>query len=606
VKDRNREETGHKRENRPAIAPEDNRVAARIADTREYFRRLRRRLQIGLSVAFLVPLGILSLYFHFHLNLTLKESGKLHLTSLAASQRNTIDLFLQERVVNIFNLFHRDDFTLSPAPDQMRRYLQSLLEANDAFVDVGFLGASGKQKGYAGPYPTLHGKDYSKEPWFQTLMGKDRNYHITNIYLGFRKKPHFTIAVKQYVGDRPAVMRATLDPDKFYMFLRTMSRGEGVNSSLVSREGTCQVVDPDRGSVLRPCDFLPPEAVKTGAEERGRNGDTELVAYAWLKEVPWALIVRQPLGIAYASMYKARKIMVASILALVLIIITVIWLITDRLLRRAQDSEEARMSLKSQLIHAAKLASVGELASGVAHEINNPLAIVASESGWIQDMLDPRFGMDPSPEKLRHSLNQIDQAVYRAKNITHKLLNFARKNEPHLYVSNVNQVLEEVVSGLKEQEFSVSNIQVNREYAPDMPDLLLDTDQMRQVFLNLINNAQDAIDGPGTITLRTENGEGSVRVTVSDTGKGMTTEETERIFVPFYTTKEVGKGTGLGLSVSLSIVEAMGGRIEIQSLPGAGSSFTVVLPTERAEERADAECQSRRPERLPAQNLAGR
>ena len=236
--------------------------------------------------------------------------------------------------------------------------------------------------------------------------------------------------------------------------------------------------------------------------------------------------------------------------------------------------------MKSQLIHAAKLASVGELAAGVAHEINNPLAIIASESGWIQDMLNPELDVDPSPEGIRESLNQIDHAVYRAKNITHKLLNFARKNEPRLCRCSVNQMLEDVVSGLKEQEFSVSNIKLARDYAPDAPDILLDPDQMRQVFLNLINNAQDAIEGQGTITVRTEQANGSVRVTVADTGKGMSTEETERIFFPFYTTKEVGKGTGLGLSVSLSIVEAMGGRIEVQSLPGAGSSFSVVLPVD--------------------------
>jgi len=584
-----RERMGREGGSRPATAPEDNGVPARIADTREYFRRLRRRLQIGLSSAFLVPLGILSLYFHFQLNVTLKESGKLHLTTLATSKSGTIDLFLQERVVHIFNLFHRDDFTLSPTPDEMRHYLQSLREANDAFVDVGFLDASGKQIGYAGPYPHLHGEDYSEEPWFQTLMGQEQNYHITNIYLGFRKKPHFTIAVRQYFRSKPVVMRATLDPDKFYMFLRMISRGKGVNSSLASQEGTCQIVDPDKGVLLGSSDFIPEAKEGSGAREIADNGETELVAFAWLKEVPWFLVVRQPLGVAYATMYKARRVMIASIVVLVLIMLTVIWLITDRLLRRAQVSEEARMALKSQLIHAAKLASVGELASGVAHEINNPLAIIASVSGWIQDMLDPQFGMDSSPDKLLDSLKQIDHAVFRAKNITHKLLNFARKNEPQLSVSNMNRILEDVVGGLKEQEFSVSNIQLVREYAPDVPDLLLDPDQMRQVFLNLINNAQDAIDGPGAITLRTENVDGSVRATVSDTGKGMTTEQMEKIFFPFYTTKEVGKGTGLGLSVSLSIVEAMGGRIEAQSLAGAGSSFTVVLPIEHAEEPTDAE-----------------
>jgi len=589
VKARNRERTGRQGESPPAIVPEDDRGPARIADTREYFRKLRRRLQIGLSVALLVPLGILSIYFHFQLNVTLKESGKLHLTTLATSQSGTIDLFLQERVVNIFNLFRRTYFTLSPVQADMQRYLQSLREASDAFVDVGFLDASGRQIGYAGPYPLLHGEDYSHEPWFQTLIAQEQNYHITNIYLGFRKKPHFTIAVKQYFEGRPAVMRATLDPDKFYMFLRTMSLGKGVNSSLVSREGAWQVVDPDKGVLLGSSDFMPSEKEGAGAREISSSGETELVAYAWLKEVPWVLLVRQPLGVAYATMYRARRIMIASTCALVLILLTVVWLTTDRLLRRAQATEEARRSLKSQLLHAAKLASVGELAAGVAHEINNPLAIIASESGWIGDMLDPRFGMELSVDKIRESLKQVDQAVYRAKTITHKLLNFARKNEPRLSLCSVNQILEDVVGGLKEQEFTVSNIRLVRDYATDLPEVLLDPDQIRQVFLNLINNAQDAMEGPGMITLKTARADHSVRVTVADTGKGMTTEEMEKAFFPFFTTKEVGKGTGLGLSVSLSIVEAMGGRIEVQSLSGAGSSFTVVFPIELAEELADEE-----------------
>jgi two-component system NtrC family sensor kinase len=554
---------------------------ARLRDTREYFHRLRRRLQIGLSISFLVPLAILSLYFHLQLDRTLKESGKLHLTSLATIESNTIDLFLQERVVNIFNLFHRTHFTLSPTPSDMQLYLQSLWEASDAFVDVGFLDASGRQIGYAGPYPQLHGEDYSGEPWFQTLLAREQNYHITNIYTGFRKKPHFTIAVKQDFEDRIAVMRATLDPKKFYMFLQAISHGKGVNAALISREGFWQVVDPEKGMPLEASDFMPPETPGTGVQEIVHSGDTELVAYAWLKEVPWVLTVRQPLGVAYATMYRARRIMIATTLVFVALLLSAVWLTTERLLRRAQASEEARRSLKSQLLHAAKLASLGELAAGVAHEINNPLAIIASESGWIQDMLDPRFAMELSAEKIRESLKQVDQAVYRARNITDKLLNFARRTEPRLSPCNLNEVLEDVVGGLKEQEFSVSNIRLVREYDPNLPELFLDADQIRQVLLNLVNNAQDAINGAGTITLRTEKAQDMVRVTVSDTGKGMTSEQMDKIFLPFYTTKEAGKGTGLGLSVSLNIVEAMGGRIDVQSLPGAGSSFAVELPIQQ-------------------------
>jgi len=161
------------------------RVNGRVP-TGEYFRRLRRRLKIGLSVAFIVPILILSAYFHFQFNTTLKESGKLHLRLLAESQRNTVDLFLQERVVNILNLFHVHEFHVPPTPDEMRLHLQHLREMSDAFIDVSFLNSKGVQNGYAGPYPFLKGKDYSNEDWFKTLMSREQNYYITGIYMGFR------------------------------------------------------------------------------------------------------------------------------------------------------------------------------------------------------------------------------------------------------------------------------------------------------------------------------------------------------------------------------------------------------------------------------------
>jgi len=551
---------------------------------REYYRRLRHRLSVGLLIAFLTPLAILSLYFHFQFNVTLKESGKLHLTTLAETQRNTIDLFLQERVVNIFNLFHGSYLDFPPAQEDMGKALQQLLEMSDAFVDVGFLNERGTQIGYAGPYSYLRGKDYSKEAWYQTLMSQNQNYYISDIYLGFRQKPHFTIAVKQMVEGRAYVVRATLDPDKFYRFIRTIGQGKVANSALINREGKYQVVDPGEGGLLGISPYMPPKGSGSGANEVASNGDPQLFAYSWLKEAPWVLVVRQPLKVAYADMYRVRRIMIAVTGLFVVVLATITWAATNRLLRRAQATDESRKELKSQLFHAAKLVAVGELAGGVAHEINNPLAIISSECGVIRDLLDPQFGLECTPEKIRQELDYIDEAVFRARDITQKLLNFVRKSEPRLAPTDINRLLEEVICGLKERELSVSDIQVVRDFDPLLPKLKVDPDQMRQVFLNIINNAGDAIVNSGTITLATRLNENDVRISITDTGKGMTSDQMSRIFNPFYTTKEVGKGTGLGLSISLSIVQAMGGQIEVQSMPGAGSCFTVVLPLNSAEE----------------------
>jgi len=561
-------------------------------DSQSYFRRLKKRLFISLILAFIVPLIILSGYFHFQFNATIEKNGELHVRSLAESLRNTIDLFLQERVVNIFNLFHGSGFTINPDQADMNHYLQNLMEANDAFIDVGFFNPSGRQVGYAGPHPYLHGKDYSEEKWFQTLMKQEKNYYISDIYMGFRNKPHFTIAVRQRVNERFYVMRATLDPDKFYMFLRDIGRGKSIVTSLINREGAYQIVDPDMGALLAKSGIDPPVEKGSGVTEVSRPEGHEILACAWLSEVPWALIVRQPMRVAYARMYHARWVLIITTVTIIIFLFTITWFSVRRLLSKAESTEEKRRDLQTQLYHAAKLVSVGELAAGVAHEINNPLGIIGSQCGVIRDFFDPEYGdySDLNPEladKIREEVAIIDDAVYRASDITHKLLKSARKSEAKLSSININQVLDDVVNGFMEREFKLSNIELVRDYANDLPHILVDEDQMRQVFQNLINNAADAIEGPGTITLSTRKKDANVQVTVADTGKGMTQEELGKIFMPFFTTKPAGKGTGLGLGISLSIVEAMGGTIDVQSMPGAGSAFTITLPVQGGEETAE-------------------
>ncbi|MBC8876466.1 MAG: histidine kinase [Planctomycetes bacterium] len=560
-----------------AAPPEDR------AKTAEYFSRLRLRVKLGFLAAFLIPPIALSAYFHFQFNSTLEESGKLHLASLAESQKNTIDLFLQERVVNVFSLFHSAEFDVDPSQEVMDRYLQTLRQTSDAFIDVGFCDSQGAQIGYAGPFTYLLGKDYGSEDWFVAVMEQERDYYISDIYLGFRNDPHFTIAVKQRIDAKPYIVRATLDPDKFYLFLRSIGRGKGVDSALVNNQGRYQIVDPDKGELLGTSEYIPSASEGHGVEEARIDGNSILAAYVWLEETPWALVIRQPLSVAYAQMYRTQKIMIASTALIIIVVAVSIWMITDRLLRRAQATARSREELRLQLVHAAKLASLGELAAGIAHEINNPLAIIAATTGCIRDMFDPEFEVQWTPESVKEELANIDSAVFKARGITQTLLKFSRKNPPRLVPRNVNKILEQVVAGLKEREFELSDIELVRDYDPHLPDITLDPDQISQVFLNLINNAGDAIDGTGTITLATHHDDSCIRITVSDNGAGMPAEIMEKIFVPFFTTKDVGKGTGLGLSISSSIVESMGGRIEVQSVQGAGSSFTVVLPLAESE-----------------------
>jgi two-component system NtrC family sensor kinase len=547
-------------------------------DLRSYFRQLERRFQAGLLLAFLIPFASLSAYFHFQFHVTLKETGKLNLASIAESQRNTVDLFLQERLVNIFSLFRSAAFSLTPTQQQMDALLRQLRQASDAFIDVGLITDGGLQIGYSGPFPYLQNRDYSKQEWFTLLMAPDTHHCVSDIYLGFRNKLHFTIGTKQIIDDRPWVLRATLDPDKFTMFLMTMNHGKGMESALINSHGDFQLADPRTHRPQSRSDYLPSEEQPYGARAVLKNGESILIAHAWLSEVRWALLVSEPLSMAYAQLYRARRIMLISSTIILGVVVTAIWLATRAVIAKARENAMKRDELSHQLLHASKLASLGELATGVAHEINNPLAVVVATTGVIRDMLNPEFKLDWTPQQIRDELKTIEVAVFRARGITQQLLNYGHKSQPRLVSTDIHSILEDVLGGFKEHALALENVTVVRDFDAGMPEVLVDPDQIRQVFLNLINNAGDAIRGSGQITLSTRHDNASVRVSVTDTGVGMDGEQLKKIFDPFYTTKEVGRGTGLGLSVSIGIVESMGGTIEVQSMPGAGSSFTVVLP----------------------------
>ena len=546
--------------------------------SQNYHRRLKHGILICLFITYLIPIFVLTAYFNYQFNSNMRESSKMQLAAAAESQRNTIDLFMQKRIVNVFNLFHMKDFSVDPSHEDMRVYLENLIRADDAFVDVGLIGPDGIQTGYAGPYPHLFGKDYSDEHWYAALINQPESYIITDLYLGLRRQPHFTLGVKQLVDGRYHVIRTSVYPDKLKDIIRSNDNDRKIDGYLVNREGIYQVVPPEIGELLEEAFYTPCDGENAGVSMIGMDGKSVLAAHIWLKEVPWCLVMLQPADDAFQEMYVIRNTMIAGSVFLVLVIMVFIWFAVNRLIGQAQAMDQERVELKSQLYHANKLVSVGQLAGGVAHEINNPLAIIESESGIIRDMLDPEMGMDASPEAITKELDEIDKAVNRARGITQKILSFVRKTDPRLEESDINQLLDDVVSGVKEQEFKVSDINLVRDYDPDLPRLYIDPDLMRQVFLNLVNNASDVVGKDDTITLSTRKKDDRVVITVADTGPGMKPEQLEKVFMPFFTTKKVGKGTGLGLPISLNIVEGFGGRMEVESTPGAGSAFSVILP----------------------------
>ena len=225
---------------------------------------------------------------------------------------------------------------------------------------------------------------------------------------------------------------------------------------------------------------------------------------------------------------------------------------------------------QAQLVQSTKLAAIGELAANVAHEINNPLTTVLGFASFIAERLKPD---DP----MREELTLIQDEASRARDIVRDLLQFSRQRDFMPETASLNHVLEQVIAMLRRQG-AFGAVTVNEQYAENLPGVEVDVARIKQVFLNIVNNAVYVMPNGGSLTIRTVVNDSDVRVEIADTGPGIAPEHRDRIFDPFFTTKPDVSGTGLGLSVSLGIVQSHGGTILVTSEPGKGATFTVVLP----------------------------
>ncbi len=252
----------------------------------------------------------------------------------------------------------------------------------------------------------------------------------------------------------------------------------------------------------------------------------------------------------------------------------------DKLIRAQEQAREAefRARMEQQLIAADRLAALGTLSAGTAHEINNPLAIINDAAGWLRSRSAKDASMSEALRKdFKLALDKIESSVKRARRITHQLLSFSRQADSMIKEFNLSDLAAEVVELTRK---TASDHQAEVSAACEVKDMRLWSDpfQVRQVLINLVTNGLQAVTQGGAVDLIVTGDDTEAVALVRDNGPGIPAENLERIFEPFFTTKPPGEGTGLGLSVSRGIVEKLGGRIEVDSKLGQGAAFKVILP----------------------------
>lgn len=232
-------------------------------------------------------------------------------------------------------------------------------------------------------------------------------------------------------------------------------------------------------------------------------------------------------------------------------------------------------NIEDQIVQSEKMASIGKLAAGVAHEINNPLGIIKCYT----DLLLKEI---PENSPFEEDLRVIDKHIYSCKNIIDRLLYFSRNQNEEKEKKDLNEVIEEIILLVKKQ-FLKENIKIELNKS-ELPEVLINSNKIKQVFLNILMNARDAMEQGGTININSffNKEKNQIEMTFSDTGCGILKEDMEKIFEPFFTTKKQGHGTGLGLFISYNLIKEHNGDIRVKSIPGNGTDFIIILPLERS------------------------
>jgi signal transduction histidine kinase len=546
-------------------------------DLRRRYGALRRNVVLASSLTAIIPLLFMTVLSATQYEKLYRAEAFGPIGRQTATVAQNLEFFLQERSAAL--RFVVDSNTAEQLQDHVRlqEVFHSLSQAFGGFVDLGLIDSSGRQRSYVGPYDLLD-RDYSDQDWFHEV--RLRGVHVSEVFLGYRHFPHFVIAVKHETREGMwYLLRATIDSAELASLIRSVGRSAGTDAFLVNKEGRLQTPSRLYGDVLDPLPLPLPEP-SSGVEVvelANASGAPLLVGCAFLEGSPFAvLLVNNPQEIM-ARWHKTRRELIVFAAASLLLILAVVWFSATHLVHRIKDADQKQAAIMHEAEYNHRMATLGRLAAGVAHEINNPLAIIGEKAGLLGDILG---ASDDSPvkTKLLQLVRSIDNSVDRASRVTHRLLGFARHIDVERELISLQELIREVL-GFLDKEISYRNIELSVNADDDLPMIESDRGQLQQVLLNIINNALAAVaENEGRIEIDLRRADSSrVAVVVTDNGIGIDPENLDRIFEPFYTTKR-GEGTGLGLSITYGIVKKLGGEIGVESAPGRGTRFRVELP----------------------------
>lgn len=553
----------------------------------KHYIALKRNLIGVMLLITIVPLSVVVLINNIQLTTHIKDEVKTPIYSLITRTKNSFELFLDARLSTLRFISTAYTFEELNEEKKIKKVLNYLKQEFRGFVDLGIINPNGELVSYAGPYELL-GKNYSQQTSFQETIINGK--YISNVFLGHRNSPHFVIAVQRLTEDGESwILRATIDTNSFDQFIRAMNIDPKSDAFLVNSKGILQTKSKYYGDIFKkwPLDITLDNYdpyIREGYDHTGRN---VIICSAAFSVADYFLIVIKPPSVVMRSWHALKSEMMIAYGISVILVIIVVFRLSTFIVKRIEGADKRREAAIVKLQHNQKLSSIGRLAAGVAHEINNPLAIINEKAGLMNDLLELTDTFEDR-KRFTELTSTIITSVERCRVITHRLLGFAKRIDIKIEPLNINEIVRDV-TGFIEKEAMYKKIDIGLDLPEQINLIASDRGQIQQVLLNLLTNAVAAVDENGIITVATANTKSDgIEFIIGDNGEGIPKSIVKKIFDPFFTTKNE-KGTGLGLSITYGIVKKLNGTIHVESDENTGTKFTVRLPGSIQHEKGEVD-----------------
>ncbi len=542
------------------------------------FRRKWRMIVVLSLIVTLTPLLVMAFVEYRLTRATMKEQLAIRTANLVSSTWRTVSYFFRERKAALKFILEDNSPEQLMVPGRLEKILTNLQNGIGGFVDIGVVDSGGRLNRYAGPYRKM-GDNLCDESCFKAAV--THGEFVSSLDSQEIAGPNrLVIAIKRENPEGQFfVLRTLLDTDFLSRLLTELDIGKADDAFLINKQGVLQTSSRRHGGVMDKINIPIPEFSIPARviETTTPDGEPVILGYAYVPGTSFILMIIRQKAQLLDLWYKPRIELVGFLALSIGGVLLAVLAMATFLVHKIHEADQKRISALHQVEYANKLTAIERLAAGLAHEINNPLAVINQKTGLIRDLVHMQK-IASDDERMMGLLDTILLSVQRCGKITQRLLNFARQIDVAIQPVNLGEILQGMVDFVA-REAEEQGIDIRVAIPDDLPVIESDPSHLQQIFLNIINNSFMAMGNGGRldIVLNSPNG-ADLLVCVEDNGCGIPPEDLKRVFEPFFTTKSQNGGTGLGLSITHGLVQKIGGRIQVESSPGKGTLFTMTLP----------------------------